>query len=77
MSKIVVDVDIENIKDGDLLVYDAKKDKFVSLPKHFYLAQVNQKIQNLNCRDNELFEYITDVDNKLRELIRIYKENLR
>lgn len=77
MGKIVIDIDIENIKDGDLLVYNARKDKFVAMDKNLFLDNTSGKIEMLKERNNELFEYITEVDNKLTQLIKIYKENLR
>lgn len=77
MGKIVIDIDIENIKDGDLLVYNARKDKFVAMDKNLFLDTTSGKIEKLKERNNELFEYITEVDNKLTQLIKIYKENLR
>lgn len=77
MGKIVIDIDIENIKDGDLLVYNARKDKFVAMDKNLFLDNTSGKIEKLKERNNELFEYITEVDNKLTQLIKIYKENLR
>lgn len=77
MGKIVMDIDIENIKDGDLLVYNARKDKFVAMNKNLFLDNTSGKIEKLKERNNELFEYITEVDNKLTQLIKIYKENLR
>lgn len=77
MGKIVMDIDIENIKDGDLLVYNARKDKFVAMDKNLFLDNTSGKIEKLKERNNELFEYITEVDNKLTQLIKIYKENLR
>ena len=77
MGKIVMDIDIENIKDGDLLVYNARKDKFVAMDKNLFLDNTSGKIEKLKERNNELFEYITEVDNKLAQLIKIYKENLR
>lgn len=77
MGKIVIDIDIENMKDGDLLVYNARKDKFVAMDKNLFLDNTSGKIEKLKERNNELFEYITEVDNKLTQLIKIYKENLR
>ncbi len=84
MAKILIDFKEASIpNNNDLIAYNNKYKRWEEISISNFLSQNNLKIKKINCDINalsnkidELEEYITTLEEKIKYLAKIEKENI-
>lgn len=77
MSKLVLEVQLNNLSQNDILIYHEGKGCWINVKKASLLSHLKKKDEELERKIQDLEEKNNKLNDKLNKLIEIVKENTK